>query len=166
VYSNGQINWIPPGIFRASCSIDITWFPFDDQSCYLKFGSWTYNGFAIDLQVDSEPGTDPSIDLSSYVPSGEWLIQNTPAVREETFYVCCREPYPTIKFYINLRRRTLFHGFNFIIPSLVISMMTLLAFSLPPHDMSEKIGFQTTVLLSVCFFLTIVSDMTPPTSEA
>lgn len=36
VYSNGQINWIPPGIFRASCSIDITWFPFDDQSCYLK----------------------------------------------------------------------------------------------------------------------------------
>uniref|UniRef100_A0A0M3HZ62 Neur_chan_LBD domain-containing protein n=2 Tax=Ascaris TaxID=6251 RepID=A0A0M3HZ62_ASCLU len=148
VYSNGQINWIPPGIFRASCSIDITWFPFDDQSCYLKFGSWTYNGFAIDLQIDSEPGTD------------------TPAVREETFYVCCPEPYPTIKFYINLRRRTLFHGFNLIIPSLVISVMTLLAFSLPPHDMSEKIGFQTTILLSVCFFLTIVSDMTPPTSEA
>ena len=26
---------------------DITWFPFDDQNCEMKFGSWTYNGFNV-----------------------------------------------------------------------------------------------------------------------
>uniref|UniRef100_A0A914W742 Neurotransmitter-gated ion-channel ligand-binding domain-containing protein n=1 Tax=Plectus sambesii TaxID=2011161 RepID=A0A914W742_9BILA len=54
VYSNGEVTWIPPGILKSSCKIDITWFPFDDQNCYLKFGSWTYNGFAIDLQIDAD----------------------------------------------------------------------------------------------------------------
>ena len=27
--------------------LDITWFPFDDQNCEMKFGSWTYNGFNV-----------------------------------------------------------------------------------------------------------------------
>uniref|UniRef100_A0A1I7YTV7 Neur_chan_LBD domain-containing protein n=1 Tax=Steinernema glaseri TaxID=37863 RepID=A0A1I7YTV7_9BILA len=168
VYSTGEVNWIPPGIFRASCKIDITWFPFDEQSCYLKFGSWTYNGNAIDLHLDHNDtiGEEPSIDLSTYIPSGEWLLTSAPAVREESYYNCCPEPYPTIKFFLNLRRRTLFYTFNLIIPSLLVALMTLLAFCLPAHDMSEKIGTQTTILLSVCFFLTIVSEMTPPTSEA
>ncbi|VDO89461.1 unnamed protein product [Heligmosomoides polygyrus] len=31
VYSNGEINWIPPGIFKISCKMDITMFPFDEQ---------------------------------------------------------------------------------------------------------------------------------------
>ena len=31
----------------SSCPIDITWFPFDDQNCEMKFGSWTYNGFKV-----------------------------------------------------------------------------------------------------------------------
>ncbi|CAJ0582829.1 unnamed protein product, partial [Mesorhabditis spiculigera] len=32
VYSTGEVNWVPPGIFRASCKMDITYFPFDDQA--------------------------------------------------------------------------------------------------------------------------------------
>ena len=37
--------WI--GIFKSTCQIDITWFPFDDQDCEMKFGSWTYNGLKV-----------------------------------------------------------------------------------------------------------------------
>ena len=51
VRSNGSCNYLPPGIFKSTCKIDITWFPFDDQKCELKFGSWTYDGF----QVRSRP---------------------------------------------------------------------------------------------------------------
>ena len=29
--------------------IDITWFPFDDQNCEMKFGSWTYTGFKVHI---------------------------------------------------------------------------------------------------------------------
>ena len=44
---DGSMLYVPPGIFKSTCKIDITWFPFDDQSCELKFGSWTYNGFKV-----------------------------------------------------------------------------------------------------------------------
>ena len=47
VASNGGCTYIPPGIFKSTCKIDITWFPFDDQNCDMKFGSWTYNGFKV-----------------------------------------------------------------------------------------------------------------------
>ena len=48
VTDTGSCTYIPPGIFKSTCQIDITWFPFDDQNCDMKFGSWTYNGFKVD----------------------------------------------------------------------------------------------------------------------
>ena len=47
VTHEGKCTYIPPGIFKSTCKIDITWFPFDDQDCEMKFGSWTYNGFKV-----------------------------------------------------------------------------------------------------------------------
>lgn len=44
VKHNGSCLYVPPGIFKSTCKIDITWFPFDDQHCDMKFGSWTYDG--------------------------------------------------------------------------------------------------------------------------
>ena len=47
VTDTGSCTYIPPGIFKSTCQIDITWFPFDDQNCDMKFGSWTYDGFKV-----------------------------------------------------------------------------------------------------------------------
>ncbi len=54
VTSNGSCTYIPPGIFKSTCKIDITWFPFDDQDCEMKFGSWTYNGFKVSWDKQQE----------------------------------------------------------------------------------------------------------------
>ena len=40
---------LKPLPFKSTCKIDITWFPFDDQQCDLKFGSWTYSGWQVIL---------------------------------------------------------------------------------------------------------------------
>uniref|UniRef100_A0A914KIP0 Neurotransmitter-gated ion-channel transmembrane domain-containing protein n=1 Tax=Meloidogyne incognita TaxID=6306 RepID=A0A914KIP0_MELIC len=81
----------------------------------------------------------------------------------EFIQIC--EPYPDLTFYLHMRRRTLYYGFNFIMPCLLTTMMSLLGFTLPP-EAGEKITLQITVLLSICFFLSILSEMSPPTSEA
>jgi nicotinic acetylcholine receptor len=47
VSNEGKCLFVPPGIFKSTCKIDITWFPFDDQRCDLKFGSWTYSGWKV-----------------------------------------------------------------------------------------------------------------------
>ena len=37
VYDSGYVTWLPPAIFRSSCPISVTYFPFDWQNCSLKF---------------------------------------------------------------------------------------------------------------------------------
>ena len=52
VASNGNVVYIPPGIFKSTCKVDMTHFPFDQQKCKLKFGSWTYHGWQVsDLAI-------------------------------------------------------------------------------------------------------------------
>lgn len=53
------------GIFMSTCNVDVRWFPFDIQRCELKFGSWTYDGWLLDLQMSDA-------DISSFMPNGEW----------------------------------------------------------------------------------------------
>jgi nicotinic acetylcholine receptor len=71
VTHEGKCTYIPPGIFKSTCKIDITWFPFDDQDCEMKFGSWTYNGFKLDLNMNNEKGEG---DTSTFVLNGEWHL--------------------------------------------------------------------------------------------
>lgn len=47
IYSQGLVEWKPPAIYKSSCEIDVEYFPFDEQTCVLKFGSWTYDGFKV-----------------------------------------------------------------------------------------------------------------------
>ncbi|KAL3290311.1 hypothetical protein HHI36_023655 [Cryptolaemus montrouzieri] len=68
VRNNGSCLYVPPGIFKSTCKIDITWFPFDDQRCKMKFGSWTYDGLQLDLQLQDDAGGD----ISSFITNGEW----------------------------------------------------------------------------------------------
>lgn len=87
--NNGSCLYVPPGIFKSTCKIDITWFPFDDQRCEMKFGSWTYDGFQvreahlnfsnilthtrmITLQLDLQLQDETGGDISSFVTNGEW----------------------------------------------------------------------------------------------
>lgn len=50
IYHQGLVEWKPPAIYKSSCEIDVEYFPFDEQTCVLKFGSWTYDGFKVCLR--------------------------------------------------------------------------------------------------------------------
>ena len=43
-----QFQWKPPAIYHSSCEMDVEYFPFDEQTCVMKFGSWTYDGFQVE----------------------------------------------------------------------------------------------------------------------
>ena len=47
LYSSGEVEWRPPAIYHSSCEMDVEYFPFDEQTCVMKFGSWTYDGFQV-----------------------------------------------------------------------------------------------------------------------
>ena len=159
VSNNGNVFWPPPAKFRSSCKIDITYFPFDDQICELKFGSWTYDGFQVDVTNRSY-----EVDLQNYVFSGEWELLDVLVKRTEVYYACCKEPYPDVRFTIIIRRKTLYYLFNIIFPCLWLTILSLLGFWLPP-DSGEKITLGITVLLAFSVFMLLIAENMPATSE-
>ncbi|GFG30444.1 hypothetical protein Cfor_03686, partial [Coptotermes formosanus] len=161
VRHNGSCLYVPPGIFKSTCKIDITWFPFDDQHCDMKFGSWTYDGNQLDLVLNSEEGGD----LSDFITNGEWYLIGMPGKKNTITYQCCPEPYVDVTFTIQIRRRTLYYFFNLIVPCVLISSMALLGFTLPP-DSGEKLTLGVTILLSLTVFLNLVAEKMPSTSDA
>jgi len=44
---SGNVFWPVPTKLLSTCKVDVTYFPFDEQFCLLKFGSWTYDGFQV-----------------------------------------------------------------------------------------------------------------------
>jgi len=50
VYYNGLVVWQPPAVYKSSCAIDVEFFPYDVQTCVLKLGSWTYDGFKVTIK--------------------------------------------------------------------------------------------------------------------
>ncbi|MBN3287883.1 ACHA7 protein, partial [Polyodon spathula] len=145
-------------ILKSTCYIDVRWFPFDVQKCDLKFGSWTHNGWLLDLQM-------LEVDISTYIPNGEWDLVGVPAKRNELYYECCKEPYPDVTFTVTMRRRTLYYGLNLLIPCVLMSALALLVFLLPA-DSGEKISLGITVLLSLTVFMLLVAEIMPATSDS
>ena len=96
VHSDGRLEWIPPGIFSSTCQvswdliydihqmhisflslffqIDITWFPFDDQACKLKFGSWTNNGKRLNLTLLNPTGLLATYQINGVSSSFQRIV--------------------------------------------------------------------------------------------
>merc|ERR1712156_1262145 len=164
---NGKVNWTPPAIYKSYCGIDVEFFPFDEQECWMKFGSWTYDGFMLDLRHMNQLPTNDSIgiamDLRDFYISTEWDVMEVPAQRNEKYYPCCEEPYPDIVFSLKLRRKTLFYTVNLIIPCVGISFLSVLVFYLP-SDSGEKVSLSISILLSLTVFFLLLAEIIPPTS--
>uniref|UniRef100_A0AAQ6AB82 Cholinergic receptor, nicotinic, alpha 4b n=1 Tax=Amphiprion ocellaris TaxID=80972 RepID=A0AAQ6AB82_AMPOC len=158
LFYDGQIKWMPPAIYKSSCSIDVTFFPFDQQSCKMKFGSWTYDRAKIDLISMAN-----DVDQMDYWESGEWVIVNAVGKYNTKKYECCTEIYADITYYFIIRRLPLFYTINLIIPCLLISCLTVLVFYLP-SQCGEKITLCISVLLSLTVFLLLITEIIPSTS--
>ncbi|KAG8011272.1 Neuronal acetylcholine receptor subunit alpha-2 [Nibea albiflora] len=158
LFYNGKVRWVPPAIYKSSCSIDVTFFPFDQQNCKMKFGSWTYDKAKIDLER-----IENTVDLNNYWESGEWAIINAVGTYNTKKYDCCHEIYPDITYFFIIRRLPLFYTINLIIPCLLISCLTVLVFYLP-SDCGEKITLCISVLLSLTVFLLLITEIIPSTS--
>ena len=83
--------------------MDLKLWPFDQQTCEIKVGSWTFDAYQLNLLVRKEGAID-----TQYYHSLEWEIKSVAAKRNEKFYPCCPEPYVDISQRFNLKTFKLF----------------------------------------------------------
>ena len=156
---NGNVTWLSTVIYKSSCSINVRYFPFDEQTCEMIFASWTFDGFFLDLNVNSKEG-----DQTNYIQNGEWHLVRLGVNKVIRKYSCCEQPYPEIYYKLVIRRRPLYYVFNMVLPCLLITVVAFLGFFLPPGS-SDKVSIGITTLLSLTVFLMLVVESMPANEQ-
>ena len=160
----GDVKWTPPAIYKSSCEINVEWFPFDEQNCDMKFGSWTYDAKQVDLKhMNQQSGNNVveiGIDLTEFYLSVEWDILDVPATKNvESFNPEMDENEESeeeeklltdITFILTMRRKTLFYTVNLIIPCVGISFLTVLVFYLPADSGEKASGEEEATINEFC----------------
>lgn len=152
-----NITWIPPAIYQSSCTIDVEYFPFDQQNCEMKFGSWTFSGDQLTFIWQQ----GDKLDFTDYLKSGTWDIIDCPGEVRTTIEKETGVKKTLVVFTLILRRKTLFYTVNLIIPCVLISFVSVCVFALPA-DAGEKMTLCISILLALVVFLLLVSKILPP----
>ncbi|XP_045212736.2 neuronal acetylcholine receptor subunit beta-3-like isoform X4 [Mercenaria mercenaria] len=164
VQHDGSIQWIPQAIYKSSCSINIQYFPFDVQTCKMKFGSWTYDGSKIMLELLYENAE--GFDFTEYIPNNEWMVATSSAKKNVLRYACCPgEPFVDITFYLKIRRQPAFYNYILILPCILLSSLTLVLFWLPPES-PAKMQLGMNIFVAFFVLLLLLAESTPPSASS
>ncbi|KAM7397842.1 hypothetical protein PAMA_005936 [Pampus argenteus] len=168
IENTGFMTWLPPAIYRSTCAIEITYFPFDYQNCTLAFRSQTYsaNEVSLILAVESDKTIEwVDIDPQAFTENGEWAIVHRPARRMiNTRYSPDDLEYQIITFNLIIKRKPLFYIINIILPCSLISLLVVLAYFLPAQAGGQKLTVSISVLLAQTVFLILIAQKVPETS--
>ena len=123
VYSTGRIVWEPPAIYKTYCPINVEFFPFDQQECFMKFGSWTYDGHEVrDFNHTIHP--IPSRQYLITIPSHSNQIPPTPSNPTDPI-----PSYPTLSHHIQL-----YLFLSHLVASISIQPYPIQTNSIPPYS--------------------------------
>ena len=131
------------------------------QHCPLFIGAYAYYSSKMNITTNSD-----SISTHDFQPNGEWHIAGTSATWNITVLQCCPGiGYAHVVFTLHLKRRSQFYIVNIVLPCLMLSVLIMIGFFLPP-DAGEKISLGISVLLAFTVFLLMIADNIPRTSLA
>lgn len=152
IYSNGTIIDGPGAILKSHCPTDMSRFPFDVQTCTLRFVMWSAeNAFEFISNYN-----DLLLDI--FNPNSHWTLEHHEASCEYD------KDIATFSVRISLRRNPLYIMIVIILPMVILCMLNPLVF-LYPIESGERMGLCITILLAFSFFLTLAANVVPSSSN-
>ena len=153
ISSNGDVFDATANKIKTTCISDMTYFPFDKQTCTIMMGVWNYWYNEIILEC-----LGSSINLGYYTPHNIWDMHSSSC---ETFSDGLFKG--VVQYSVTLKRKPLYFCMNMLAPMLLLILLTPLVFVLPV-DSGERISFAVTIFLSMAVFMTLVADNLPKSS--
>jgi len=154
--SKGVVTWLSPIQLASTCIMYLRSYPSDQQTCTFVFGSWGNDGGKIDYSMP--PIADATGD---YIKNGQWNLVDLNITRHSLKYSCCPNPYIDITYTLKVERDQRYPILNFVVPSVLLSILSILTFLLPPES-GERITLSITILLSTTLFQQLTASLIPP----
>lgn len=162
VDNTGMSVWSGPATFKANCKLEIGNWPFDNQTCEMGFGSYTYGVGRMEIKLFKDTSGEFT---NRFVTNGDWTIDDISAELELTDHGdCCPFDFSEVVYTLKMSRKPLYHLFYLTIPSIMLMFLTLPSFFIPVES-GERIGFVTTMLLAMTVFLLLIPSFLPETSD-
>jgi len=102
LYSDGTVLYIPRANRKLQCVENIN-IESDGFECFLTYGSWTYDGNALDINFYEDR---EEVDLSDYIVSNKYMLMSHGGRKNVKYYPCCEEAYPDLSFRMAFRLRS------------------------------------------------------------
>ncbi|XP_033727667.1 LOW QUALITY PROTEIN: neuronal acetylcholine receptor subunit alpha-3-like, partial [Pecten maximus] len=152
---NIAVESVSPGMIRSTCTVDMTNFPTDFQTCHLMFLPWGYLPTEIQLSF-----LQSFINLDDFDENGEWSVDSTTV---EIYNSRSYETNPAV-YTIVLRRKSAYFVISMVVPVYILCFLNPFVFLLPAAS-GERISFTITKFLSLAVYMTLVGDNMPKVSE-
>lgn len=152
--SSGLITWIVPNLFESTCDADLSYYPFDSQTCLMSFYIPGFLPSEIQFYTPSQ-----TMSMSTYSENALWDVIET-----KIYTVTNTLQFQEVRMSVRMKRRPVYYISSLVLPVCFLSFLQLFVF-LMPTDSGERVGFAITVLLAVAVYLTLVQDKLPEGSE-
>ncbi|XP_064652274.1 acetylcholine receptor subunit beta-like [Lineus longissimus] len=159
---DGNVTWYSNRVFVRSCSLKMTYFPFDVQECYFRFESRTHNRPSLTMFAHQHPAQIESLDISELhkYHDGQWdFVKGDAAVFVEVYL-----DWSYYRANLTMKRKPIYFILNILGPCVVISLLIPIMFYLPP-DSGEKISMGVTILLAFSVFQMVLAESLPHNSD-
>ncbi|XP_033112679.1 neuronal acetylcholine receptor subunit alpha-10-like isoform X1 [Anneissia japonica] len=157
ICSDGSATYAAYSIFRSSCHIKIKLFPYDYQTCKLRFSSWVHNMFELDVYPNLR-----SLDQEEqFDDNGVWELISVDVSREVEEYKSGFNPFVYAVFSFHLMRHHEFQLLFILIPYFFCSVLISLMFFIPVES-GEKLSYGITAVLGMIVFQEIIAFSLPP----
>lgn len=157
IHYNGEVRWEPPAVLSTSCDIDVTFFPYDSQTCDIELASWGFPLGTVNLTL-----LKSAINLEDYRPNGEMELVTT----SQYIDVLTEDDlqFSELFFKMQFKRYYGHYLMSVLVPTILTAVLTFVTFFLPLES-GDKIGYILTVLLALAVLLTLFADGMPTTSK-
>ena len=153
VFSDGTIVWNSGMSVSISCSVDVTYFPFDSQNCPLIIQATAYNLSEVQFVLGSD-----TLRTSFYTSNSQWELKES-SVNLTSYGIT-----PGVSFDINLKRRSDFFVVYIVLPMICLGFMNNLVLIMPVAS-GERMSVAVTIFLSFVVYMEIVTDCVPESSS-
>ena len=151
--------------------MNLRYFPFDKHTCQIEFMQVTRYGVNFSNEHGNHYEREGIVfqngalktNLEFLIENGEWELINLKLDTNPRVLAIHGSiiTYPIYTVTLELERKPSFYVMMLMLPSVLISMISVIGFLLPSES-GEKVSLQLTALLSYSLVFLVIVDIIPP----